>query len=148
MNREDTLEALQKARVAHEVQMAKIKSVIEGNEVENPTAALKTECTFGKWLYNEDNKVQKILGLQFYNNIDILHTRWHSEYIRIFEIFFKKQEKKGFFSKMLGNSKIDGMDLDKAKLYYSELLKTTQELLKALDISQRRIQALSDSKFS
>jgi len=38
MNREETLEAIQKARQAHEAQMAKIKSVIEGNEVKNPTA--------------------------------------------------------------------------------------------------------------
>ncbi len=39
------------------------------------------------------------------------------------------------------------MELDKAKLYYSELEVTTQELLKVLGSSERRISALPESKF-
>ncbi len=146
MNKEQTLEAIHKARLAHEAQMVKIKSVINGEEVSNPTAVVKTECAFGKWLYDEDNKVKKILGSQFYENIETLHARWHQEYINIFKICFK-DKKQGFFSKILGKSAINDMELDKAKLYHSELVKTTSELLQALDVSKRRIQALSNSKF-
>ncbi len=146
MNRDETLEAILKARLSHESQMAKIKSVIEGDEVKNPTAVAKTKCEFGKWLYDEDNKVQKILGAQFYNNIETLHSKWHIEYIRIFEIFFKNK-KSGFFAKIMGTDKIDEMELDKAKLYHSELLETTGDLLRALDVSERRVSALGDSKF-
>jgi hypothetical protein len=147
MNKDETLEAIQKARLSHETQMAKIKSVINGDEVKDPTAVLKTECEFGKWLYDDNNHVQKILGSQFYNNIETLHSRWHTEYTKIFNIFFKNR-KKSFFSKIMGTDKVDEMELDKAKLYYSELLETTNDLLKALDTSQRRIQALGDSKFT
>jgi hypothetical protein len=101
MNKDETLEAIQKARLSHETQMAKIKSVINGDEVKDPTAVLKTECEFGKWLYDDNNHVQKILGSQFYNNIETLHSRWHTEYTKIFNIFFKNR-KKTFFSKNNG----------------------------------------------
>ena len=146
MDKEKTLEAIQKARAAHESQMAKIEALIDGKEVDNPTAVAKTKCEFGKWLYDEDNKVQKVLGAQFYQTIETVHEQWHIEYMRIFEIFFK-DKKKGFFSKIVGSDKVNDMEIDKAKLYYSELLKTTDDLLKILASSERRITALSDSKF-
>ena len=40
------------------------------------------------------------------------------------------------------------MKLDKAKLYFSELQKDTEELLAISDSAIRRVSALSDSKFS
>jgi len=49
---------------------------------------------------------------------------------------------------MIGSSSISDMDLDKAKLYYSELEITTQELLKALGSAERRMSALPESKFN
>ena len=78
--------------------------------------------------------------------LENLHTKWHVEYARIYEIFFKKKQK-GFFSKIMGTHRVDEMEIDKAKLYYSELLVTTKELLKILDSSERRISALNDGKF-
>ena len=148
MDKNATLESIHKARAAHESQMQKIDALLNGEKVNNPTAVLKTECSFGKWLYAKDSNLKRVLGALFYSNIEIIHAKWHSEYSRLFNIFFKNQEKKGFFSKLLGNSKVDGMDIDKAELYYSELKSTTKELLKVLDICERRVQALNDSKFS
>jgi hypothetical protein len=48
----------------------------------------------------------------------------------------------------MGTPKIDEMELDKVKLYFSELKVTTKELLKILGSSERRISALPESKFS
>ncbi|PHQ65468.1 MAG: hypothetical protein COB99_03845 [Sulfurimonas sp.] len=146
MDKTKTLESIQNARRAHEAQMSKIKAAINGDKVENPTAVAKTKCTFGKWLYNDENRLRDILGSLFYDNMEVLHAKWHTEYFKLFEIFFK-EEKKGFFSKILGSSKVSEMELDKAKLYYSELEETTKELLKALGSSERRIGALPESKF-
>jgi len=146
MNKTKTLESIQNARKAHEAQMTKIKAAIDGNKVDNPTAVVKTECVFGMWLYDDENHLRDILGSLFYDNIEILHAKWHVEYLRLFNIFFKDQ-KTGFLSKILGSSKVSEMELDKAKLYYSELEVTTKELLKALGSSQRRIAALPESKF-
>ena len=147
MDKNATLEAIQKARIAHESQMQKIETLLNNEKVDNPTAVLKTECAFGKWLYAEDSNLKKILGALFYSNIEIAHAKWHSEYTRLFDIFFKDTKKVGLFSKLLGSSKVDGMDMDKAQLYYSELKNTTKELLKVLDVCERRVQALNESKF-
>jgi len=146
MNKEQTIESIDNARKAHIAQMEKIEALLRGKKVENPTYPEKTKCQFGKWLYDEDNHVKDILGSQFYSNIEILHARWHEEYSRIFNIFFK-EEKKSFLSKLLASSKIDEMEMDKARLYHSELKVTTEELLKALGSSYRRASALSESKF-
>lgn len=146
MDKSKSLTAIESARKSHELQMAKIEALISGKDVENPTAVAKTQCEFGKWLYNQDNRVKEILGTQFYTEIETLHGKWHNEYLRVFEIFFKDKKPK-FFSIFTGASKIKVMDLDKAKFYYSELKVTTNELLRVLASSQRRILALSDSKF-
>ena len=146
MNKEETLQTIRDARDAHISQMNKIEALLNGEEVENPTAVACTECAFGLWLYNKNNRVEAIIGEQFYRQIELLHTKWHGEYSRIFDIFFKNR-KKGFFAKVLGLSKIEEKEFDKAKLYYSELKETTEELLRILGSSQRRISALNESKF-
>ncbi len=146
MDKSKTLEAMQNAKKSHEAQMAKIEDALLGVKVDNPTAVSKTKCAFGLWLYKEENHVKEILGSQFFNTIDLYHTKWHSEYLKLFNILFKN-EKKSFFSKIMGSSKLEGMELDKAKLYYIELQVTTNELLKILGVSQRRLEAMNESKF-
>ena len=148
MDKLKTLEAVKNARKSHESQMAKIEAVINGHTVDTPTVVSKSKCNFGLWLYDDENHIKEILGSQFYDKIEFLHAQWHTEYTKIFEIFFK-EEKKGFFEKILGSKKkVEGMELDKAKLYHENLLITTKELLKVLVSSERRIEAMSESKFS
>jgi len=146
MNKEKTLQSIQNAIKVHEMQIDKIMDAIEGKDVKDPIAVDKSDCEFGKWLYGPDNQLRSVLGSFFYDQIEVLHIRWHSEYAKIFDILFKTQ-KKGFFSKIMGTPKIDEMELDKVKLYFSELKITTKELLKVLGSSERRISALPESKF-
>ena len=147
MDKEKTVEAIVNARKAHETQMKKIVALLKGKEVDNPTAVLKTECDFGKWLYADDSNLKELLGSLFYTNLENLHARWHIEYSRLFEIFFKNKKKAGFFSKIFGSDKVEDMELDKAKVYYSELEATTKELIQVIASSQRRIEALREDKF-
>ncbi|WP_324172530.1 CZB domain-containing protein [Sulfurimonas sp.] len=146
MDKIKTLESIQNARKSHEAQMSKIKAAIDGEKVDNPTAVVKTKCAFGMWLYDDENHLRYIVGSLFYDNMEKLHAKWHDEYFRLFNIFFK-EEKKSFFSNIVGSSTISEMELDKAKFYYSELEETTQKLLKVLGSSERRISALQESKF-
>ncbi len=145
MNKQDTLDSIRNAVNAHKIQMEKIKKAIDGYSVENPTAVKKTECDFGIWIYDKDSNLRNILGSLFYDKIESFHTQWHDEYMNLYQVLFKKEDK-GFFAKFI-TPKVDEMELDKAKLYYSEILLTTSELLKALAIAERRIEALQESKF-
>jgi len=146
MNKQETLSAIEDARDAHVKQMQKIESLLEGKELEDPTPVAKTKCEFGQWLYGDVQHVKKVLGVQFYENLDVLHEAWHIEYSKIYDIFFA-QSKKGFFNNFFANKKPEILQIEKAKLYYKELQKTTQDLLRALEVCERRITALGESKF-
>jgi len=146
MNKEESLQAIRDARDAHISQINKIEALLNGEEVKDPTVVSHTGCAFGHWLYGKDTHVEDILGAQFYQNIEQMHTKWHGEYKRIFDIFFVNR-KTGFFAKVLGLSRLDEKELDKAKLYYCELQSTTKTLLATLASCERRIQALNESKF-
>jgi hypothetical protein len=147
MTKSETLEAIKKAKEAHELQMQKIKTAMNGQEVDNPTALEKTECTFGQWLYDDDSQIKEIIGSQFYAILDKEHTKWHTEYHKIHEILFNDTKKKGLFFSLLKKKSIDPMELDKVKLYYVELEETTASLLQVLASCKRRVSALPISKF-
>lgn len=146
MNKNQTLEAIQNARKVHLSQMDKIVAVINGDKVDNPTPLNKTECAVGIWLYDDTNRLKEILGALFYNNLEAAHAKWHLEYAKFFEIFFK-ESKQGVFSKFLGINRVDPLKIDKAKLYHTELSETTAELLKILGSCERRVNAMNESKF-
>lgn len=146
MDKNGTLEAIEAARKSHETQMAKIESAINGESVDNPTEVAKTLCKFGRWLYSDENHMEEILGELFYEKLEKIHAQWHQEYSRIYEIFFK-EKKGGFFSGLLGSHKVEEFEIDKAKLYYTELKVTTKELLHVLGSCERRVSAMSEAKF-
>ncbi len=146
MNKQETLEALQSAKRYHLDQMEKIEDLLSHKNITNPTPLAKTECEFGKILYGNRDDFYSIVGAQFYEKLDFYHEQWHKEYLKIYKLFFEHKEQ-GMFSKLLGKSSVDPLAYDKAKLYYVELQSVTNELLRFLDASLRRVEALSDAKF-
>jgi hypothetical protein len=146
MTKTQMLDALENAKQTHLAQMDKIKAVIAGKEVKHPTALGKMECECGIWFYSHEEQMKQILGLQLFERLDRSHENWHRDYVSIYEIYFK-EEKKGFFAKILGTNKVDDLQRDKAKLYFVELQKDTEELLAISEAAIRRVSALNDSKF-
>jgi hypothetical protein len=147
MTKEQSIEAIKKAREAHLDSMGKIENVLKGIHVENPTSVLKTQCAFGQWLYGKDFHVKELLGEQFYDKLEEEHAEWHKEYSRIYNLFFKDNKSIGFFSKLIGSQKFDSQTIDKGKLYYTELEVVTNHLMNALAASERRLVAMNESKF-
>jgi len=148
MNKSQMLEAIEKAKAKHLEQMQKIEDVIAGKSVKDPTPLSKTECDCGVWFYSHETEMKNILGAQLFERLDKHHENWHKEYLDIYNIFFKEEKKVGFFSKVLGKNKPDPLLIDKAKLYFTELEKSTEELLKASDSALRRVSALKEEKFT
>ncbi|MEA3228057.1 MAG: CZB domain-containing protein [Campylobacterota bacterium] len=146
MDKNTTLEGLAKVKKYHEAQMLKIEKLLDGGTVETPTPITKTQCDFGVWLYAQENHLEEIVGERFYKDIEDAHADWHLEYIKVYNIFFK-ENKKGFFSNLIGNNKIDPLEIDKAKMYYHELQDYSKKLLGALAISERRLNAICETKF-
>jgi len=146
MNKERTLKALNEIIEDHHLRMRKIQTIIKGKKINNNSLKLSKTCVFTAWLRDEEKHLEDILGSLFYGNLDKLHLEWHKEYLKIYNIFFKNEER-GLFSKLLNNSEVNDRDLDKAKIYYFDLEKTSTELLRALILSQNRVEALSLTKF-
>ncbi len=148
MDKIQTIEKIQKVKKFHEFQMENLQDFLNGKHVEAPTCISKTQCEFGRWLYGNDNNIEKILGSQFYGSLDKLHTQWHQEYAKIYKLVCENKQK-GFFTKFFGNceGRLDPLLLDKAKLYHEDLKEISQELLKVLVLCQRRVFAMNDSMF-
>lgn len=147
MTKFQTLEAIERAKLAHIEQMEKIDLMLRGVSVENPTSISKVECDFGQWLYGDNTEPLKhLLGVQFYNELDREHEEWHVEYTKIYDLLLQKQSR-GFFAKIFHTSSVDPLVLDKAKTYYVELEKITEKLLHSLEKSERRLAAINTSKF-
>ena len=146
MNKQEMVAAIEYAGKAHINQMNKIEALIEGKKVNELTPVAKTKCDFGKWLYGDSENIRIVLGVQFFDNLDLLHETWHIEYSKIYNIFFG-EPKAGLFAKLFSSNKINTLEIEKAKVYYKDLQKATQDLLRALEVSQRRVLALNESKF-
>lgn len=147
MTKEVMLQEIENAKHIHLEEMSKIESVIAGKKIDNPTALSKMECTYGIWFYGNAKEMQNIFGLQLFERLDKAHEKWHMNYASIYNLFFKKEEKKGLFSKLIGSGKPDEMTIDRAKLYFADLQKDTAELLAVSDAAIRRVGALNESKF-
>lgn len=147
MRKEEMLVAIESARETHKKQMDKIKALIQGKEVENPTALGKMECECGQWFYSNKDIMIKILGHQLFERLDKSHEKWHKDYSRVYDIY-KNQEKKktGFLSKLVGR-KMSALEFDKLKLYYKELSQITDDMFHEADTAMRRVAALPESKF-
>jgi hypothetical protein len=146
--KEDFLQNITKSKEAHKKAMSKLDMVLNQTlpaKEQEATPISKNECDFGKWFYDTHN-IKEYLGLQLYEKIELLHSSWHKQYAQIYNILFANT-KKGLLGKIF-KQKPDQLEIDKAKAYYDDLKKITQELLNSMDTATRRINALSDSKFN
>ncbi len=141
MDKQQTLLSLEKSRRNLEFNLQTIKSLIDGKEVANIPSTNKHECMFGVWLYSKDNNLKNLLGGIFFRDLDVYYTQWYDEYTKIYILMF------GEVFNTDKKKKITQMDIDKSKLYFSELSQTTDKLLRALNSSKRRLEALAEEKF-
>lgn len=145
MNKENTLISLDEIIKEHNLRMRKLQTVLKRKDMDDNMPVFK-KCIFADWLNSENKSLKNILGPLFFGNLDKLHIEWYREYMKIKNIFLKK-ENQSLFGKLLRGSKVSEMDIDIAKMYYFNLEKKSDDLLRALGSSQRRLEALKEDKF-
>jgi len=146
MNKAHTVQSIINIIKDHNLKMRIIQDALKGQKIYETIPKEPKLCIFTIWLKDGDNHFKEILGTLFFGNLKKLHTQWYSEYIKIYNIFFKEEEK-GILSRLLHAPKANEMDIDRAKLYYLDLEKYSQELLHSLASSKRRLEALNETKF-
>lgn len=147
MTKQDMIQAIEQARQTHEEQMEKVRVIVKGEDVEEPTPLGKMECACGVWFYTNKEMMIKILGHQLFERLDTLHEKWHVDYSRIYEIYVEHQKRKeGVIGKLFFQN-LSHKQREKLTLYYRELKEDTKELLNVTDTALRRVSALQDAKF-
>ena len=149
MNKENILEQLRKAKAAHISWVQRAKMLIEGftiNETSIPVNS--TECEFGKWFYSDGQRLNDIRTnpIESMTEIEELHFKLHDVYMHIFKIYYDT-EKKGFFSKVFGKKKkVTKEDAALARKYFDDMDGISKELVKALNLMERRINVVNDAE--
>jgi len=149
MNKEEILSQLRVAKAAHVSWVQRAKLLIEGftiNETSIPVNS--TECAFGQWFYSEGQRLNDIRNnpIESMQEIESLHFKLHDVYLNIYKIYYDL-EKKGFFSKVFGKKKkVSEEDKLRAKAYYKEMDAISQELVKALNLMERRINVVNEEE--
>ena len=147
MTRKQILRALEHAYEYHVEQMEKVTLLVEGNKVKNPTPRMKNECDFGKWLYGDASRIKRLLGIQFYDEMELIHEFWHIQYEKIYDLYYHDDED-GLLTKLFGNRRrLSEEEHKEVQEYYKALSRATDDLLDALSASKRRILALTEYTF-
>jgi len=147
MKKRDILDSIDSIYEYHSQQLEEVMLlVLEGERVQNPTPVDKEQCLCGAWIYKDAVKIKKLIGIQFYDNMKMMHEHWHHEYESIYALYYqdKQSRLKRLFSKP---KKITKAEREEALRHYMQMKSTTKDLLLALTTSKRRVLALSERCF-
>lgn len=149
MEKENILNELRSAKVAHLKWVQRAKSLISGMPVEKEAIPLDyTDCVFGKWFYSVGQEIALMPGMSVIDTIGERHTALHNMYFKIFQIYFGNSTM-SFFSKLLKmKKKISSAEEEMALQYYNDLEGISKELLEMIGRLERRINALSEEFFT
>jgi hypothetical protein len=148
MKKEEVVQQIQSAIKAHETQLQISRFMAYGMEIKDGSeAALDGHaCQFGQWFYKNMRWLERFFGDTTIQEIEKLHALWHNENQKIYDLYYKKN-KKGLLGKLFGSSGIEDGDLDRAKAYYADLKKISDELIKRMKTLLVRAQSRSESDY-
>lgn len=148
MEKENILNELRSAKVAHLKWVQRAKSLISGIPIEKESIPLDyTDCVFGKWFYSDGQDIALLPGMSVMDDIGAKHTDLHEIYFKIFQVYFG-EGKMSFFSKLLKiKKKVSAAEQDMAQRYYEELEAVSKELLDLIGKLERRMNALGEDFF-
>ena len=142
--KEQCLNSLESILEEHQSRLLALEILIRTNDPDTPNVVKDySKCSFAKWAENAE-LIKHRIGLQLFEKLNIIHRQWHETYKRIIDIFYPKQS--GLLSKLL-HKKPSPLELDKAQSYLDDLRLIHEEFSSTIQSIQRRVQALSESKF-
>jgi len=114
---------------------------------EDPTPVSYKECGFGSWMYSDEVQLRNLMGSKSFEEIQQQHILRHSEYQKIYQIYCI-EAKKGLLAKFAGvRAKVDSLQQDRAKAYFSDLQRMTCDLLQKLSALEQRFKSMPEGYF-
>jgi len=137
MTRAEILQEIKNAKIAHKRWVKRADHLISGLPVEKEFIPLSARsCGFGKWLYDQGASLREIdITRDIIEEIESHHNDVHATYSEIYKIFFIIPNEKTFLSKVFtfNNENVSTKAKEQAKLYFEQLRKSSDELLKLLE---------------
>ncbi|BDY13120.1 hypothetical protein [Hydrogenimonas cancrithermarum] len=147
MKKEDAVKHIEAAITAHERQLKTSRFMAYGMKVDEKDAALHEKvCSFGAWLYENIEWLKRFFGASTIEEIEKLHSLWHNENRKIYDLYLKKNTK-GLLGKLFGPSGIEKGDIDRAKAYYADLKSVSDALLKRMKVLLVRAKSRPESDY-
>ena len=104
-----------------------------------------TACEFGLWFNAHSIHLAKIPSIgRFVRRIEAHHNQLHETYANIYAIFFVTPHNRPLIHKIfsLNNQKVSKIERDQAKIYFTYLKRSSNELLEVLSVLEEKIKAI------
>lgn len=151
MDKNLTLEHLNKAITAYTKWLESVKQLVEGSPIKSdeiePNAV---ESGFGAWFYEEGQKLSaiKTIPADSMKLIASLHTKAHDIYLEIYKIYFGETEKKSLIKRLISRKKkIAPEAQEEAQKHLEEIVNVSRQLNEELERLERRTSAFPESDF-
>jgi len=146
MKKDDIIQKIRLARLAHVKWVQRAKSLVNGIAIKEEDIPLTSDaCEFGKWFYSDGQILLTIFNNKTVKELENLHNKLHEEYINIFKIYFDLSNI-NFFAKLLHQGKkVSKEERLKAKLHIKSLENISEILIKKLNIMEMKIN-MADAK--
>jgi len=98
MKKNEILENLDSARIAHIAWVNKAQLLVHGEESisKNQLPLDSRDCSFGRWFFNTGQVLFCIMNEQLVKSIESKHAELHNSYLQIFKIYFNQEEETFF----------------------------------------------------
>ena len=148
MKKNEIVKKIRTARFAHVQWVQRAKSLVNGLPIKEEDIPLTPDsCVFGKWFYSDGQILLAIFNEKYVKELEVLHNKLHEEYMNIFKIYFDLSNL-SFLSKLLNSGKkITELEKTQAMVHLSNLEKISDDLIKALNIMETKINMADATMF-
>jgi len=148
MKKNEIIQKIRDARLAHIKWVQRAKSLVNGFPIEKDAIPLSYDsCAFGQWFYGDGQILRAIFNEKSVNEVENFHIELHDEYMNIFKIYFDLN-KLGFFAKIFKNTKkISEYEREQATRHLRALEEISQKLIQRLNIMETKINMADEEIF-
>lgn len=136
--------------MSHASWVRRAEHLIEGLPVEEKLIPYDaTECRFGQWFYDEVMKFKVVPDLSdTLTEIENRHNELHGIYLNIYKIYFVDTRPSWIRNLMTTQrKKVSHPMREIAQQYFKELQRVSDELMKALDLFESKVQVATSEVF-
>jgi len=153
MNKEEVLQNIKNAKIAHKEWLEKAKRIAHGSESKELLSPLSAhECEFGVWFHGDAQKLCRLSNnpLSCMQNIERLHQSVHELYGAIFHTYYPKEQKTGLISKLFTQKakKVNAEEQAFVSEQIALLESHSEEIIDELSRLERRLEAVSETKIA